>query len=72
MEEKQVKKWYKDSKFWKKYFPIIAAILYFISPIDILPEFLAPIIGPFIMTDDIIVLASSIIFSILKNSREKE
>lgn len=41
--------------FLKQNWPFILLVLYFIFPIDIIPDFLAPIIGPVAYTDDALV-----------------
>jgi uncharacterized membrane protein YkvA (DUF1232 family) len=51
--------------FLKQNWPFILLILYFIFPIDIIPDFLAPIIGPVAYTDDVVVAILLLIKQIL-------
>jgi uncharacterized membrane protein YkvA (DUF1232 family) len=58
--------------FLKQNWPFILLILYFIFPIDIIPDFLAPIIGPVAYTDDVVVAILLLIKQILSNKNAKE
>lgn len=52
-------------KFIKNNFWLIFSVVYILSPIDFIPEFLLPIVGPFIIVDDATVL----IFSLYRRYR---
>jgi uncharacterized membrane protein YkvA (DUF1232 family) len=58
--------------FLKQNWPFILLILYFIFPIDIIPDFLAPIIGPVAYTDDVVVAILLLIKQVLSNKNTKE
>jgi len=58
--------------FLKQNWPFILLILYFIFPIDIIPDFLAPIIGPVAYTDDVLVAILLLIKQVLSNKNAKE
>lgn len=58
--------------FLKQNWPFILLVLYFIFPIDIIPDFLAPIIGPVAYTDDVLVAILLLIKQVLSNKHVKE
>jgi uncharacterized membrane protein YkvA (DUF1232 family) len=63
-------------EFWRKYKKIILVILYILLPLDFIPEFLFPIIGPIVALDDaslvVVVLAETIIKNFKENRKNKE
>lgn len=58
--------------FLKQNWPFILLVLYFIFPIDVIPDFLAPIIGPVAYTDDFVVAVLLLIrqYFMYKNAKE--
>ena len=69
MEEKPEKK-----SFWKNYMFVILALVYLVWPLDLIPEFLSTFIGPFVMTDDVVVMLVAImphVVEIIKSMRNK-
>jgi uncharacterized membrane protein YkvA (DUF1232 family) len=47
--------WDERVSFWPKLIPV-AAVIYTLSPLDFITEFLAPVIGPLVVVDDVGVL----------------
>ena len=40
---------------WQKAIPVLG-VLYVLSPIDVVPELLAPVLGPLVVADDLAIL----------------
>ena len=61
--------------FIKNNWILLLIILYVISPIDLIPDILAPVIGPVVYADDILLLLLEIIKKVReskKNSQNKD
>lgn len=73
--EKQIALTNKSQDKKKKLILLVLAIVYLVSPFDFIPEFLATIIGPFVYSDDLLVIIGSIlpyVLDFLKNRKREE
>jgi uncharacterized membrane protein YkvA (DUF1232 family) len=57
---------------WKRHWPIILSLIYFFSPIDLIPELLVFIFGPAAIIDDGFILTIGIGVSIYREYKYRK